>query len=74
MTTPSAETCDGVDNDCDGLIDGPSVCVVMLGPPPSVEPPASATTRMSMQSVGCSGAGGLPELLLVLLMGARSRR
>jgi len=76
VTTPSAETCDGVDNDCDGLVDGPTVCTVMLGPPPTVEAPASesSTTRMSMQSVGCSAAGGMTELLAVLLMISRRRR
>ena len=74
VTTPSAETCDGVDNDCDGLTDGPSVCASALGAPPSTEVPASSPTRMSLQSVGCSSGGALPEVLILALLFARRRR
>lgn len=70
--TPSTETCDGQDNDCDGLTDGPSVCAVAVATPPSTEPPPGETaptqvTRMSMQSVGCSSVGGGPVMLLGLV-------
>lgn len=77
VVSPTAETCDDVDNDCDGLTDGPTVCVVVLTTPPSNEPAPVTTeetpSRMSLQSLGCSSAAGLPLGLMVLALVRRRR-
>jgi hypothetical protein len=75
-TAPTTETCDSIDNDCDGLTDGPQ-CQVAVGAPPSVERPATLgspnVTKVTLSNVGCSSVGGFGLFLLPLLLRRRVR-
>lgn len=70
---PTAEACDGIDNDCDGVVDGPGVCATTQ-PGPS-QPGQAAQDPMAVRG-GCGGCAAAPVLepLLLALWGLARRR
>jgi hypothetical protein len=74
------EVCDGKDNDCDGVIDGPAVCPP---PAPALDAGVGADADVDLGGVaaggcGCGAAGGAgrgaPALLTLLVLVTLGRR
>jgi hypothetical protein len=69
--TASSETCDGVDNDCNGLVDD-GACKSTLAPPPA--PPAPPVKSIESVRGGCSAVPMVELSALAAWMLVRARR